>query len=104
MTAILVAFAIDLATQHVVALSDLPDHAPRRRRGKKLHKSTPFRWAKDGARDRDGVVWHLPTIQVAGTKCTSLEAFQWFCERLSAGTGNVPAGPRTTAARRKAIE
>lgn len=94
-------FVVDLATQTVIPLSDLPDHAPRRN-GKKMHKATPYRWAR-GHRARDGVVVTLPTIQVAGTLCTSLEAFQAFCERL---TCQVPVAPRTTTTgpRRKSAD
>ena len=74
-------FDIDLATQTVIPLSDLPDHAPRRG-GRKIHKATPYRWAR-GHKAKDGRIVSLPTIQVAGTLCTSLEAFQAFCDRLT---------------------
>ena len=94
------AFAIDLATQQVIALADLPEHVPARRGGKKLHKSTPFRWAKRGHKAADDTIVRLPTIRVAGTLCTSVEGFQWFCERLSEGGGTLDP-VRTSTARRK---
>jgi len=56
------------------------------------HVATAYRWSTAGVR---GVV--LETIQVGGTRCTSREAVQRFCERLTAartwepGSG-VPAG------------
>lgn len=82
-------FVIDLATQTVFPLSDLPDHAPKRG-GKKIHKATPYRWAR-GHRAKDGTLVPLPTIQVAGTLCTSIEAFQAFCDRL---TCKAPVAPQ----------
>jgi hypothetical protein len=92
------AFAIDLATQTVFPLADLPNHAPKLGRGKKLHSSTGYRWS-NGVRAKDGTSVRLPTIQVGGTRCTSLEAFQWFCERLSARTTDLR--PSTSSATRR---
>jgi hypothetical protein len=94
-------FAIELATQEIVPIANLPDHAPRRRQGKKLNVATAYRWC-NGVRARDGSTVCLPTIQVGGTRCTSIEAFQWFCERLGARSSD--PGPSTTSARRKAAE
>ncbi len=64
---------IDLATETVITLTQATNHLPRRRGGKKPHPSTLYRWAKDG----------LETIQVGGTLCTSIQALQRFCERLT---------------------
>lgn len=66
---------IELATETVVSLTQATNHLPRRRGGKKPHASTLYRWAKNG----------LETIRVGGTLCTSVEALQRFCERLTAG-------------------
>jgi len=51
-----------------------------RRRGRRTHVSTLYRWTTSGC---CGVV--LESIQVGGTRCTSREALQRFFERLSAG-------------------
>jgi hypothetical protein len=51
---------------------------PRRRRGRKTHVATLYRWAKTGCR---GVV--LETIQIGATKCTSREALERFFEKLT---------------------
>jgi hypothetical protein len=51
---------------------------PRRRRGRKTHVSTIYRWMTSGCR---GIV--LESIQVGGTRCTSREALQRFFDRLS---------------------
>jgi hypothetical protein len=40
--------------------------------------STLFRWSKSGCR---GVI--LPTIQLGGSRCTSVEAMQVFVETLT---------------------
>jgi hypothetical protein len=76
---------------------------PRRRRGRKTHVSTLYRWMTSGCR---GVV--LESIQVGGTRCTSREALQRFFERLSepdpAGPVGAHPGPiptRRTAAQRQ---
>ncbi len=72
---------IDLRTDGPpVPLSNVPDLAciPRRRGGRKLHKSTAFRWAKPGVR---GI--RLEVIRVGGTLCTTVAALQRFFEALS---------------------
>jgi Protein of unknown function (DUF1580) len=76
---------------------------PRRRRGRKTHVSTLYRWMTSGCR---GVV--LESIQVGGTRCTSREALQRFFERLSGPDPTRPGGGqpgrvpvRRSAARRQ---
>jgi hypothetical protein len=101
-------FAIILADQKVIPLTELPDHCPRRRGGKRLNVATAYRWALGGCKAKDGSIVRLPIIKVGGTQCTSTEAFQWFCDRLSAEVGQAPpptpSATRTSAARRRAIE
>jgi len=70
---------IVIANESVFPLAETPKHVPPRRGGKRLHQSTPFRWAKHGVR---GV--RLETIRIAGSLCTSVEALQRFFEALSA--------------------
>jgi hypothetical protein len=103
-SALVSAFRIDLSTQTTFPLSDLRKHVPPRRGGKPLNIATGFRWAKDGARAADGTRVRLPIIQIGGTKCTSLEALQWFCDQLTGGGGTAPIASRTSAARRREIE
>ena len=55
------------------------------------HVATVYRWSTVGY---CGVV--LETIQVGGTRCTSHEAVQRFCERLT--DVSRPNGSRATAA------
>ena len=73
---------IDSVSESLLCLSQAAEELPRRRRGKKTHISTLYRWATSGCR---GV--RLETIQVGATCCTSREALQRFFERLSNGDG-----------------
>ena len=78
---------IDISSEAVVTLTEATKHLPARRKGKRPNVATLYRWAQVGVR---GV--RLETLQVGGTKCTSLEALQRFCERLT--------DPRTAASAR----
>ena len=88
---------IDISTERVVSLAHATQHLPKRRGGKRPNVATIYRWAQNGVR---GV--RLEVVQVGGTKCTSLEALQRFCERLSNPTATEPV--RTSKARQKAIK
>lgn len=88
---------IDLSTETIVSLTEAPHHLPRRRKGKRAAVSTMFRWAQQGCR---GI--RLETIQVGGTKCTSIESLQRFCDRLTAA--NSPQPQCTPTRRRRAAE
>ncbi len=71
---------IDIQDEEVVSLAEAAKSKclPRRRKGKRPHVATLFRWATVGVR---GVV--LETLQCGGTRCTSVQALQRFFERLS---------------------
>jgi hypothetical protein len=88
---------IDLSREKLISLFEAPRHLPRRRAGKRPHVSCVYRWSKTGCK---GVV--LETIQVGGTRCTSLEALARFCRRLTTGdAADVPA-VRSAAERERA--
>jgi hypothetical protein len=74
---------IDFATEALLTLAQAADELPRRRRGRKTHVSTLFRWSSVGCK---GIV--LDTIQIGGTRCTSREALSRFFAQLS----TLPAG------------
>jgi hypothetical protein len=76
---------IDSTTETLISLTEAAQTVPRRRRGRKTHLSTIYRWATTGVH---GVV--LETLQCGGSRVTSREAMQRFFERLS---GPDPAGP-----------
>lgn len=67
----------DLRKETLVAISDVPDMLPRRR-GKKTHYQTVWRWAKNGSR---GLV--LETIRIGHIRYTSLEALERFLKTRS---------------------
>src|SRR5690242_5979730 len=69
---------IDTATEEILTLAQAANELPRRRRGRKTHISTLYRWATAGCR---GI--RLETIQIGATRCTSREALQRFFEALS---------------------
>jgi hypothetical protein len=69
---------IDQASEELITLTAACKLLPKRRRGKKPHVSTLYRWSSVGCR---GVV--LETLQVGGTKCTTREALARFCQRLT---------------------
>ncbi|HYW80087.1 MAG TPA: DUF1580 domain-containing protein [Thermoguttaceae bacterium] len=87
---------IDIASETVVTLTNATDHLPVRRAGKQPHPSTIFRWAQRGCK---GI--RLESIQVGGTKCTSVEALQRFFDRLT--NPYTPATAPTSKTRQKAI-
>ncbi len=88
---------IDLATEQVVSLSEASKRLPRRRKGKRPHVATLYRWAVRGVR---GV--RLETLRVGGTLCTSLEALQRFCEQCT-DPASCPQSP-TSKSRQRAIK
>ena len=94
---------IDSTTETLISLTEAAKTVPRRRRGRKTHLSTIYRWATVGVR---GVV--LETLQCGGSRVTSREALQRFFERLSGpdpagpvGSHSVPIPARRTAAQRQ---
>ncbi len=95
---------IDSQNESLLTLAQAADELPRRRRGRKTHVSTLFRWSTAGCK---GIV--LETIQIGGTRCTTREALQRFYERLSqphaVGDGCGPSsGSRSTVRRRRDSE
>ena len=87
----------DLEAETVVSLSDATKHLPRRRRGKRPHLATLYRWSTNGVR---GV--KLEVIRVGSTLCTSLEALQRFCDRCTTGDPDTPVA--TTKERKREID
>lgn len=73
---------IDISTERTLSLLAATAMIPSRRRGRKPAVSTLYRWALSGVR---GV--RLETIQVGGTRCTSVEAMQRFFDTLSVRNG-----------------
>ncbi len=94
--------AIDITTEQIITLTEatrLSCFRPRRR-GRGLSLQTIYRWTLHGCR---GVV--LESVQVGGTRVTSVEAIERFVERLSASRGlpGAQSAPRTTGQRERAV-
>lgn len=64
--------ALDFTKEQAITLSEVPKHVPKRR-GKKVHYSTVYRWATKGARGRV-----LATAMSGGIRYTSIEEVKRF--------------------------
>ena len=74
---------INIASEKLITLSEATKYVPRRRKGKRTHCATVYRWAARGLR---GV--RLETIRVGGSLCTSEEKLQLFFNRLTEADGD----------------
>lgn len=84
---------LDYAHDDLVALIDIPKVLPPRN-GKRVHKSTVFRWASRGVRGHT-----LETVAIGGRTFTSREALDRFLKALNAGSrGEVPTNRSRRAA------
>jgi len=80
-------YKIDLDAEELLALSgDLPKYVQQVVGGRRIHKSTVYRWALRGVRGR-----RLPTVRVARQLYTSKGAFSWWASKLADDL--VPAAP-----------
>jgi hypothetical protein len=86
-------------------LSEIGDHLPPGRRGKRLSLSAALRWVLDGVRLPDGRRVRLEAVRVSGKWISSLEALERFAAAQTPPLGNTPApATRTPATRRRASE
>jgi len=69
---------LQLHTENIIPLKQVPKHLPRTDRGKCVHLATIYRWALQGMR---GI--RLETIRVGGSRFTSLEAIQRFAAQVT---------------------
>jgi hypothetical protein len=100
---------IDSQTEHVITFAQAAEIPPRRRRGRKTHVSTIYRWALSGSK---GIV--LESLVTPSGRVTSREALARFFEALTerqagaVGGGQHHPGPivggRTLAQRQRASE
>lgn len=81
---------IDVTTEEILSLNEARNRLPKRRQGKRPDVSTLYRWGYRGCK---GV--KLETIQIGGTKCTSVEALARFFAKLSEVAGIVAVGEAT---------
>ncbi|MCH8043694.1 MAG: DUF1580 domain-containing protein [Planctomycetes bacterium] len=69
---------IDLTKEELLTLSEAAGLLPPRRKGKRPHPTTLFRWASNGLRGEK-----LEVLRVGDTTCTSIAALQRFFRRLT---------------------
>lgn len=96
--------AIDIESETVISFAVAAKRLPPAREGKRRHPATIWRYARHGVR---GV--KLEAIRVGGGLCTSVQALQRFCDRLSetepigaTSTASIPV--RTSAAQQRAAQ
>ncbi len=78
---------IDLEREKLIPLADVPrlPWVPRRRRGRRLHVATVYRWCLHGIRGHK-----LEYAQVGGAKATTETALMRFFEALTAAETTAP--------------
>ncbi len=90
---------IDIKREKLITLVEATKVVPCRRRGRKPHVSTLYRWASP--RGHRGV--RLETIRVGGSLCTSTEALQRFFDLLTT-MGSEPSAPTATKRQQARVE
>ena len=63
---------IELSTETPITIAEVPLHIPKRR-GRKVHYSTVYRWMTKGVRGR-----RLESLLIGGVRYTTLEALARF--------------------------
>ena len=79
---------INMQSETILTLSEAANRLPKRRRGKRPHVATMYRWARNGLRGT-----RLEVIQVGGSLCTSSEAVQRFFEMLTKDNAEMKSVP-----------
>ena len=87
---------IDVGTETLISLRDVPRHLPARPNGKRVHISACYRWIQRGVR---GV--KLEAMRIGGTMYTSVEALGRFGLRLNVGASETHSLPEPSARQRQ---
>lgn len=87
---------VDLLTETVIAIREIPRYLPARPNGKRVHISACYRWIQRGVR---GV--KLEALRVGGTMYTSVEALERFGLRLTDGASGTRTSPESSARKRQ---
>jgi hypothetical protein len=85
---------IDIRTETLFPLAELPAHWPLLPGGRRLHRSVGYRYATKGVGPRSD---RLETVVMGSIRYTSHEAVQRFVERLTEAEDGVPVRAPTTA-------
>lgn len=89
---------IEVTRDQLIPIRDVPRLLPPRSSGRPVHISAVYRWVQRGVR---GV--RLETIQVGGTRYTSVEALQRFADHLGRSKEQTPQQLTTPRQRQKQI-
>ena len=81
---------IDLHSEQLIPLNQVPKYLPKRKTGKAIHISAIYRWIQKGLK---GV--KLESIRVGGTSYTSRQALQRFAEKQTQSLQQIQANPNT---------
>lgn len=65
---------IEIQKEHAIPLAEVPKYVPKRK-GRKVHYSTVYRWVTKGARGRI-----LESVMVGGIRYTTVEAVARFLD------------------------
>ncbi len=87
---------VDLNTETIIAISEVPRRLPVRPNGKRVHVSACYRWIQRGIR---GI--KLEVIRIGGTMYTSVEALQRFGTRLNCEACESNLFPQSAARKRQ---
>ncbi len=90
---------IDITTEQLIPLRDVPKLLPPTARGKRVHVSAVYRWVQRGL---GGV--KLEAVKLGGRTCTSVEALQRWSDRRTADQAAAPPLTMTAKARQERIE
>ena len=90
---------IDVTSENLIRIADVPRHLPPRPDGRRTHISTVYRWITRGVGRRHTV---LESVTLGGTTYTSQQALHRFADRLTGQRSQPPTPPRRTTRSRQA--
>ncbi len=89
---------IDIETEQLIPLRDIPKILPKRSSGKRIHISAVYRWVQRGLAGRT-----LETVKIGGTRYTSQEAMQRFAEGTDHKRPETTSRNRSSKQRQEAL-
>jgi hypothetical protein len=92
---------IDVSQEQLLRISEVAKLAGRGRGGRPINFSTIWRWILRGCRAPDGSIVRLDALKVGGHLCSSVQAFQRFCEQLSPDFNAALVVPNVRTARQR---
>ena len=87
---------IDISTEDLIPVRDIPNHVPKQPSGKKIHLSACYRWMKPGIQ---GI--RLETLFIAGCRYSSKQALNRFWHRVTEAKDGVKIGSTSCSRKTK---